>query len=157
MTVKLDMSKAYDRLSFVQREALDKYFFCRAEDDDWSCIYDILTAYGRISGQMINYNKTSVFFSRFTYTQLRVRMISMIGAAEAKRYNRYLGLPAMIGRSRRSVFHYILDKLRKKINCWSHRNLSQAGEEIFVKAVLQAVPTYAMQLFKFPKSLCNDI
>ncbi|XP_038718208.1 uncharacterized protein LOC120011213 [Tripterygium wilfordii] len=103
----------------------DSLIFCRVKDEDWECIFSILTEYGRVSGQMINYSKTSIFFSRFASPLQKARMISMIGAVEAKNYDRYLGLPAIVGRSRKSAFLYILDKMRKKVMGWSHRNLSK--------------------------------
>ncbi|XP_038698481.1 uncharacterized protein LOC119996050 [Tripterygium wilfordii] len=106
---------------------------------------------------MINYNKTSLYFSRFTPTPLRTKLSSVIGAEEAQQYDRYLGLPAMVGRSKRNAFSYLVEKVRKRITSWSHRHLSQAGKEILVKAVLQAIPTYAMQLFKLPQSLRNEL
>ncbi|XP_024155811.1 uncharacterized mitochondrial protein AtMg00310-like [Rosa chinensis] len=32
-----------------------------------------------------------------------------------------------------------------------------AGKKVLVKAVLQAIPTYAMNVFKFPVGLCNEL
>ena len=35
--------------------------------------------------------------------------------------------------------------------------LSQAGREVLIKAVIQAIPTFAMGCFKIHLGLCHDI
>ncbi|XP_056686879.1 uncharacterized mitochondrial protein AtMg00310-like [Spinacia oleracea] len=35
--------------------------------------------------------------------------------------------------------------------------LSKAGREIMIKAVAQSLPTYAMSVFKFPSSFCDEM
>ena len=45
----------------------------------------------------------------------------------------------------------------KKLQGWEGKLLSQAGREILIKAVAQALPTYTMSCFKLPVTLFHDI
>ena len=40
---------------------------------------------------------------------------------------------------------------------WKEKLLSQVGREVVLKAVVQAIPSFAMSCFKLPVGLCNDI
>lgn len=70
---------------------------------------------------------------------------------------KYLGLPNMIGRRKKESFQYLKDKVNSRIRDWSIRWLSQGGKEVFIKSILQAIPTYAMSCFLLPNSLCGDL
>ncbi|KAL0345631.1 UNVERIFIED_CONTAM: putative mitochondrial protein [Sesamum radiatum] len=69
------------------------------------------------------------------------------------RHDRYLGLPAMGGRSRQMMFQNIRDRCWDRIGGWNSKMLSQAGKGVLVKAVVQALSTYAMSCFQLSVSL----
>lgn len=77
-----------------------------------------------------------------------------IGGVICKNYDRYLGLPTLIGKSRYNTFRWIKEKVWSKISNWNHRFLSQAGREILIKAILQALPMFSISVFILPKKLC---
>ncbi|KAK1682721.1 hypothetical protein QYE76_043569 [Lolium multiflorum] len=70
---------------------------------------------------------------------------------------KYLGLPLYVGRSKARCFEYLKEKIWKCIQGCKERFLSAAGKEILIKAVAQAITTYAMACFDLTKSLCDSI
>jgi hypothetical protein len=83
--------------------------------------------------------------------------VEVAGIPVNQRYDTYLGLPAMVGRSRIAAFKSIKDRVWKRLQDWKLQFLSQAGKEILLKAVVQAISTYCMSVFLLPKSLCLEI
>ena len=73
------------------------------------------------------------------------------------KYEKYLGLPSMIGRRKLGFFNEVKLNVISKISGWRHKMFSSGGKEILIKAVAQAVPAYAMSVFRLPKGLCDDI
>lgn len=63
----------------------------------------------------------------------------------------------MIGRSRKQVFQLIQERISKKMKNWKTKLLSEAGKEVMLKSVIQALPVYSMSCFKLPKGVCNEI
>ena len=84
-------------------------------------------------------------------------MKELLGVLEIKQYEKYLGLPAIVGKNRRASLNYIKDRVWNKLQRWKEKLLSQAKKEVLLKAVVQAIPTFAMGCFKLPVGLCRDI
>ena len=63
----------------------------------------------------------------------------------------------MIGRKRNCFFNEVKLKVLSKISNWQNNFFSSGGKEVLIKAIAQAVPAYAMSVFKLPLTLCEDI
>ncbi|XP_042969143.1 uncharacterized protein LOC122301839 [Carya illinoinensis] len=135
----------------------DSLLFCRANAREWASIQVILNLYEEASGQKLNKSKTSIYFSPNTRPATREYILSLAQTRASFCYERYLGLPNLIGRSKYAAFKGILDRVRGKVSNWKNKFLSQAGKDILLKAVVQALPTYCMGVFKLPKSLLGEI
>ena len=62
-----------------------------------------------------------------------------------------------MGRNKKASLLYIKERVEAKLQGWKEQLLSQVGREVLLKAVIQAIPTFAMSCFKLPTTLCNDI
>lgn len=151
-----EASKHIHRFQFGRRNlsinhfffAYDSLLFCRANAVEWAKIVDL---YERGSGQKLNKDKTSIFFSANTKRVTRDYILDMAGLRAISSYKKYLGLPVLISRSRIKAFKGILDRVRTRVSSWKNKLLSQAGKEVLLKAILQALPTYCLGGFKTAK------
>jgi hypothetical protein len=105
----------------------------------------------------MNHNQTAIFFSRNTSIEAKSQIQTLSGIPATQRFDTYLGLPALVGRSRIAAFKSIKERVLKRLQDWKLKFLSQAGKEILLKAVVQAIPTYCMSIFLLPKVLCKEI
>jgi hypothetical protein len=135
----------------------DSILFCKSNSVEWHCLLRILGIYEATSGQKLNLQKTSIFFSRNTSHSRREEILSLSGLTEAHKFDTYLGLPALVGKSKTQAFNNIKEKVGLKLSNWKVKFLSQAGKEVLLKAVVQAVSAYSMSVFMLPTTLCKDL
>jgi hypothetical protein len=88
---------------------------------------------------------------------VKTDILNVAGVSTIQSYERYLGLPALVGRSKVSSFADIKGKVWEWLNGWKEKFLSQVRREILLKAIIQAIPTYTVSVFQLPKSLCKEI
>jgi hypothetical protein len=111
--------------------------FFRASDNEAVIMKNIFATYEEASGQTINLQKSEIFCSRNVSPAIQNSVTNILGVQHVLGTGKYLGLPSMVGRSRKSTFRFIKDRIWKKINSCCSRCLSQAGREIMIKSVLQ--------------------
>ncbi|CAJ2643989.1 unnamed protein product [Trifolium pratense] len=133
----------------------NKHF--RATENEALVMKNILSIYEQASGQSINLQKSEIFCSKNVSDPVKNSISHILGVQQVLGTGRYLGLPSMVGRSRKATFRFIKDRIWKKINSWSSRCLSQAGREVMIKSVLQTIPSYIMSVFLIPHSLSDEI
>ncbi|KAK3189020.1 hypothetical protein Dsin_028581 [Dipteronia sinensis] len=85
------------------------------------------------------------------------RLASLVGIRLVDCHEKYLGLPCFTGKNKRKIFANIVDRVWNRIKGWGEKLLSVGGKEVLVKAVIQAIPMYAMSMFRLPKGLIAEI
>jgi hypothetical protein len=71
--------------------------------------------------------------------------------------DKYLGLPTPEGHMSKEKFKSAKEQLVKRLSNSSERFMSMGANEVLIKSVAQAIPTYIMGVFKLPSSMCEDI
>ncbi|GKA81339.1 ribonuclease H [Tanacetum coccineum] len=135
----------------------DSIFFMRVSNEEIYHLKSMFERYCRSSGQVINYEKYEISFSANVEPHVRTRISDLLSVREADVQLKYLGLPYVIGRSKKVVFQAIIDKIKKKLGRWKEKTLSIGGKEVLIKAVTQAMPMYVMHFFLLPDNLIDDI
>lgn len=97
---------------------------------DIQTIQNILQVYEKASGQMINTEKTTLFFSKSVYEEVKNSIKAKLGVPLIKQ-EMYLGLLAMVGKNKRASLNYIKDRVWGKLQGWNIKLLSQARKKVF--------------------------
>ena len=135
----------------------NSFIFCQATMEKCQRLLAILKQYEVTSGQAINRQKTTLFFSRNTRTNVKQNIQNMMGAKIMDDCEKYLGLPMASGKSKVNTFKDLQEKITRRVMGWEKKIISKARREILIKTIAQAIPTYSTSIFKIPKTLCDTI
>ena len=113
----------------------DSILFCCATLGEVEVINEVLQIYANASSQCINMEKSSIYFSSNTQGNQREEIVSLLGVKEVERFEYYLGLPTLVGRAKYQTFHFLKDKVWKKLQGWKGIMLSRTGKEVLIKAI----------------------
>lgn len=135
----------------------DIIFFARSDNRSVDALNSALQHYCGASGQKINLQKSSVFFENYCSKNVKEAVKGSLEVHNEILHDTYLGMPTEIGRATTNSFSFLSDRMWKRINGCSDRPMSRAGKEIFLKAVVQAIPNFVMSCFQLPVSICEQM
>uniref|UniRef100_A0A803QQ69 Reverse transcriptase n=1 Tax=Cannabis sativa TaxID=3483 RepID=A0A803QQ69_CANSA len=135
----------------------DSLIFLDATAEEGVALKEVLRQYSAMSGQCINFNKSSLCVGRKISHAEGQRLANSIGVTLIENHSKYLGLPAFVGRNKKEVFGIIRNKVWEKLQGWKMGLFSQAGREVLIKSIIQAIPVYIMRCFRMTKGLICEI
>ncbi|XP_026428902.1 uncharacterized protein LOC113324830 [Papaver somniferum] len=131
----------------------DCIIFTRATKKDSRRLLKILEAFSAGSGQLINYEKSGIFFSKSVPNNKARDIIGILKVGRIKLDDKYLGVPLFTHRSKIQCFELLAEKHRNRLAGWSGKLLSGAGKGVMLKHVADSLATYHMTCFIIPKSI----
>ncbi|XP_062014154.1 uncharacterized protein LOC133730612 [Rosa rugosa] len=120
-------------------------------------ISNVLTVYGKASGQQVNFRKSSVTFSKNVDRETQNWLASFLGVTVVESHEKYLGLPTYVGRNKTSTFQYIQERLDQKLQAWQGRLLSGAGKDILIRRSISEARSVLVQGARWQVGDGNDI
>lgn len=135
----------------------DSLIFIGAATKDCINQKAIFACYAVASGQIFNFEKSSMFFSGNTHTTQLATIKNIFHLHVISRHAKYLRLPSMVGRKNVNFFNDIKLRVLNNISIWNMKLFSSRGQEELIKSIAQAIPAYAMSVFKLLIGLCIDI
>ncbi|KAK4255381.1 hypothetical protein QN277_008388 [Acacia crassicarpa] len=135
----------------------DSLLYMKASNGECSYLSKLLKGYCSASGQVINLDKSSIFFSSNTPMEVRAMVCNTLGVSASEDPGKYLGIPSIWGKTKCQALAYVRERVTSKLQSWGTSSLSYAGREVMIKAVIQAIPIFPMNCFKFPLKSCKEI
>ncbi|GMI76000.1 hypothetical protein HRI_001269300 [Hibiscus trionum] len=135
----------------------DSIVFGTATTQGARCLQNVLNIYSQCSGQIVNFDKSSLFFGTNVIDSNRREVCRILGVTAQGNPEKYLGLPSMVGRNKKLSLAYLRDRCKQKVQSWNVQPLSMGGKEVFIKVVLQSIPVFAMSCFLLPKTFYKEL
>ncbi|KAM3241700.1 hypothetical protein ACQJBY_054489 [Aegilops geniculata] len=131
----------------------DSLVLMKAARESARHLQKVLNLYEVCSGQIVNYDKSYVMFSKNTSAAQKHQVLAELRIGNVTTSERYLGLPVYVGKNKTKMFEYLKDRMWKRIQGWLERLMSKAAKDVLIKACAQAIPTFAMPCFDITKTL----
>ena len=98
---------------------------------------ELLTIYENAFGKKVDQSKIAIFLSKSITEDTKDIIKGILGLQEIHQYEKYLGLPSLVGRGKKASFNYIKERVWRKLQGRKGKLLSQTGREILIKVVIK--------------------
>ncbi|XP_071920660.1 uncharacterized protein [Coffea arabica] len=156
VALKLDMAKAYDRVSwtFIVRVLRKFGFGERLIDMLFEGYYAVI---GNVRGQLVSVQKSG-YFVHPSVSPARRRVVErIIGFSRQNFPVRYLGFPLYIGKCKSLYFGKVCHAISARILSWRSKLLSPGGRLVLIKHVLSSLPTHLLSAAVIPVATFKSI
>ena len=152
----MKIARAFSSI-FHMHFADDSLFFCKAQKEECHTILRILKEYKVVSGQLINFDKSSIQVGHKIDESTIHELRDILGIQNLGRMRSYLGLPENLGGSKIQVFSFVQDWLNNRVNGWTFNFFTKGGKEVITKSVVTALANHVMYCYHLPKATAKKL
>lgn len=135
----------------------DTMIFAKATNYSCLIIRQILDKYCSMSGQLVNYHKSSFQCTANVSAEEKCRFAPILGMRETNDLGEYLSCPIISTRVSKETFSSVTFETSNQLPKCKANLLSQAGRAVLIQSNLSAKASYQMQSFLLPTSLLLNL
>ena len=129
----------------------DSLLFCRTNLESCQQFNSIMNKFCQSSGQLINFHKSSLTFSRNATTHDKRSVSSIFNITHQEHLGNYLGYLVFKGRPTTETFSELVNKIVAKLQNWKTKYVSKAGRVTLIQANIESMSAHTIQYFQLPK------
>ncbi|XP_074360858.1 uncharacterized protein LOC141701117 [Apium graveolens] len=118
-------------------------------------LWFIARMYEALSCQIINYEKSEV--GPNTNEEDMMEVCEILGVRQVQKPGKYLRMPMNMGSSKTEVFGFLIDRVQQRLKGWYGKDVSRAGKITLLSSAAQTIPSFWMNLFLIPVTICEEV
>lgn len=135
----------------------DVLLFTKAKPAQARLVSNVLQRFCAISGLNVSLEKSRIYASKGVTAIRKEKITRLTNIQFTNRLGKYLGLKIFHGRPRKEDFEDVLERVSSKLASWKGRLLNKPGRWTLTNAVLNAIPSYGMQVQWLPQTVCDTL
>ena len=138
---------------------VDDLLLCgKANMQGATTIFRILEQFCQNSGQIPNWNKSGILFSKNVDMQLKQDIKQVISVPYIDSSFVHLGHPLILPtKDRSAAYAFVYDKFRSKLSAYKANRLSHAATLTLIKSAFSSIPVYYMSNNLFSKKFLTKL
>lgn len=132
----------------------DVLLFTKASRSQARVVANLFDNFSKALGLKVNLAKSRAYYSSGVPRTKIEKCTSISHIRSTLALDKYLGFAILKGRVKKADFEFIIEKMQSRLVSWKHRFLNKPGRLALASSVLASIPTYYMQTFWLPQSIC---
>ncbi|XP_026459655.1 uncharacterized protein LOC113360355 [Papaver somniferum] len=132
-----------------------EYCLLFANDDLFNVnnLLEVIKEFGDASGKMVNFTKSSVFFSVNVPPRFFKILSRRLKVPHMNPEEKYLGMPLLVGKSKKKCFTHLLDKVKGILSTYMSSTMAQCSKSLMINTITNTIPSYTI----IPKDTIKEI